>query len=272
MQPLANGLFIVIRALNQFSACSCHGVDFFLRAIHPMVIAAAIDRYPIGDAGPDVVLAHVAQGHAFAAGALHLGHRLFAGVVSAAHREDLVDALASQPHADAEGAPIREAQLLALLGRIAWIVELVVEVLQLHRAVVRLDRKHLVQQRLQPEAGDACVVCLVELEDLIRPGFSVLDVGAGTAILSIGAALRQAAPVLAVEIDDVAVRVTPIIGLRRTQGRFVYDLRYRPRFETYMDGTLDDDFSRSANQSKISSPRPLPIEFEHRWSSPSMTR
>jgi hypothetical protein len=47
------------------------------------------------------------------------------------------------------------------------------------------------------------------------------------------------------EVDDTAVRVTPIIGLRRTQGRFVYDLRYQPRFETWLDGSTDDDWDQN---------------------------
>jgi hypothetical protein len=47
------------------------------------------------------------------------------------------------------------------------------------------------------------------------------------------------------EVDDTAVRVTPILGLRRTQGRLVYDLRYQPRFETWLDGSTDDNWDQN---------------------------
>ena len=49
-------------------------------------------------------------------------------------------------------------------------------------------------------------LCLIELEDLVRPGMSVLDVGTGTGILAIAAAKLGAQPVVGVEIDPVAVQ------------------------------------------------------------------
>ena len=49
-------------------------------------------------------------------------------------------------------------------------------------------------------------LCLVELESLVKPGVSVLDVGTGTGILAMGAAHLGASPITAVEIDADAVR------------------------------------------------------------------
>ncbi len=48
-------------------------------------------------------------------------------------------------------------------------------------------------------------MCLRALEDLVRPGVSVLDVGTGSGILAIAAAKLGAARVLALDIDPLAV-------------------------------------------------------------------
>jgi ribosomal protein L11 methyltransferase len=50
-------------------------------------------------------------------------------------------------------------------------------------------------------------MCLRAVEDELEPGMRVLDVGAGSGILSIAAARQSAAHVVAVEIDPVAASV-----------------------------------------------------------------
>ncbi|MCS6837083.1 MAG: 50S ribosomal protein L11 methyltransferase [Anaerolineae bacterium] len=51
-------------------------------------------------------------------------------------------------------------------------------------------------------------LCLEALEDHVKPGQQVLDLGCGSGILAIAAAKLGAAHVLGVDIDDVARRVT----------------------------------------------------------------
>jgi len=50
-------------------------------------------------------------------------------------------------------------------------------------------------------------LCLAAIERLLRPGMSVLDVGTGSGILAIAAALQGAGRVQALDIDPVAVEV-----------------------------------------------------------------
>ncbi|AYC29625.1 50S ribosomal protein L11 methyltransferase [Paenisporosarcina cavernae] len=50
------------------------------------------------------------------------------------------------------------------------------------------------------------VMCLQALEKTVKPGDTVLDIGTGSGVLSIGAALLQARDVQALDLDEVAVR------------------------------------------------------------------
>ncbi len=50
-------------------------------------------------------------------------------------------------------------------------------------------------------------LCLEALEDLVRPGHQVLDVGTGSGILAIAAAKLGAADVVALDIDPMAIQV-----------------------------------------------------------------
>jgi hypothetical protein len=83
---------------------------------------------------------------------------------------NLRHALAHQTHADPERHAERQAQLAALVGRVPRLIELVVEVLQLHRAVVGLDRVYLPQQGLEALLRDPRIEGLFELEEALIGG------------------------------------------------------------------------------------------------------
>jgi len=67
--------------------------------------------------------------------------------------------------------------------------------------VIRLDPGMAFGTGLHPTTR----LCLERLEDTVRPGMSVLDVGTGSGILALAAAQLGAGAVLAVETDPVAV-------------------------------------------------------------------
>jgi ribosomal protein L11 methyltransferase len=94
-----------------------------------------------------------------------------------------------------------------------------------HYAPLRIGRHLLIcpaWEAVQPRPGDVLIkmdpgmafgtglhpttrMCLEAIEARARPGMNVLDVGTGSGILAITAALLDAAPVLALDIDEVAV-------------------------------------------------------------------
>lgn len=49
-------------------------------------------------------------------------------------------------------------------------------------------------------------LCLEAVEKLVKPGMSVLDLGTGSGILAIGAAMLGASPIVAIDNDPVAIR------------------------------------------------------------------
>jgi hypothetical protein len=64
--------------------------------------------------------------------------------------EDVGFVLARQAHAHAERHPKREPQRPALILRVARLAQVVAEVLELHVPVIRLNREHFAQKRLEP--------------------------------------------------------------------------------------------------------------------------
>ncbi|MCH8902259.1 MAG: 50S ribosomal protein L11 methyltransferase, partial [Chloroflexi bacterium] len=64
-------------------------------------------------------------------------------------------------------------------------------------------------------------LCLEALEERLRPDSDVLDVGTGSGVLAIAAALLGAARVDAVDVDPIAVQVTEENVARNDVGRIV---------------------------------------------------
>jgi ribosomal protein L11 methyltransferase len=65
-------------------------------------------------------------------------------------------------------------------------------------------------------------LCLRKLEQLVKPGARVLDVGTGSGILAVAAAKLGAAQVVAIDIDPVAVKVA---GENAEQNGVTLDVR-----------------------------------------------
>ncbi len=72
-----------------------------------------------------------------------------------------------------------------------------------HQAVVNLDPGMAFGTGHHPTTH----MCLLELERLLKPGMTVLDIGTGSGILSIAAAKLGASRVLALDVDPIAIKV-----------------------------------------------------------------
>jgi ribosomal protein L11 methyltransferase len=68
------------------------------------------------------------------------------------------------------------------------------------------------------------VMCIQALERIVKPDDSVMDVGTGSGVLSIAAALLSAAEVKAYDLDEVAVRSARLnVKLNKVQNRVTVD-------------------------------------------------
>ena len=70
-------------------------------------------------------------------------------------------------------------------------------------------------------AHPSTALILERLPELVRPGTSVLDVGCGSGVLAVAAALLGASHVRAIDVDDEAVRVTRANALQCNVGPVV---------------------------------------------------
>ena len=100
---------------------------------------------------------------------------------------NLVHPVAAQAHGDAEGHAEGQAQLAAFVRGVPRLVELVVEVLELHRAVVGLDGEDFPQESLEPETCVSEVVVLRQLQiAFIRVTLDAGEVRDGDCVLTLG--------------------------------------------------------------------------------------
>jgi ribosomal protein L11 methyltransferase len=93
------------------------------------------------------------------------------------------------------------------VGRRLWVVPAWVDpanlALPAEAVVIRLDPGMAFGTGLHPTTQ----LCLAALEARVRPGAAVLDVGTGSGILAIGAALLGAGRVVGLDIDPKAVEI-----------------------------------------------------------------
>jgi ribosomal protein L11 methyltransferase len=95
-------------------------------------------------------------------------------------------------------------------------------------------------------------LCLVEMERLIRPGDSVLDVGSGSGILSVAAKLLGAGKVVACDVDADAARPVPFfVGSVDAVRTAAFDVVVANINETVI-GELRPEFERVARHRILS--------------------
>ena len=87
---------------------------------------------------------------------------------------------------------------------VVWPAWLPVEDTDVADVVVRIDPSRAFGSGSHPSTR----LCLAALERIVVPGASVLDVGCGSGVLSVGAALLGAAPVDALDVDPSALAAT----------------------------------------------------------------
>ena len=112
------------------------------------------------------------DGEIHAGTAVQLAHNHALGTVhnelTAAHHDwdfakiniffaDGLRSIARQANLDAEGEAVGQTKFTALVRRVAWLLELVLEIFQLHRAVVTFNWKNFTQQRFDTNCGVAFV-------------------------------------------------------------------------------------------------------------------
>jgi ribosomal protein L11 methyltransferase len=144
-------------------------------------------------------------------------------LVVRAYVPDDEDAPAARQQIEAALAPLNLTPVYAVIDEQNW-----ANAWKVHYHPVRIGRQIVVrplweEAELQP--GDVEIaldpgmafgtgthattqLCLASLEDLMRPGLQVLDLGSGSGILAIAAVKLGAASVVAVDIDPVSVEAT----------------------------------------------------------------
>ncbi len=86
-------------------------------------------------------------------------------------------------------------------------------------------------------------LCLEALEDIVKPGCNVLDMGCGSGILSVGAMLLGAGSVIGADIEEDSVRVSYENAERNGISKDVFDIRCGNVLD---DETLANDIGKKS--------------------------
>jgi len=144
-------------------------------------------------------------------------------LVVRAYVPDDDDAPAARHQIEAALAPLNLMPVYAVIDEQNW-----ANAWKVHYHPVRIGRHIIVrplweEAELQPDDIEIALdpgmafgtgthattqLCLASLEDLMRPGLQVLDLGSGSGILAIAAVKLGAASVVAVDIDPISVEAT----------------------------------------------------------------